>query len=79
MINEKGYRMVRIDGKSVREHRYIMEKFLDRKLSSSEDIHHINHIKTDNRIENLTLLSKSDHTKLHRALERERNITSPIP
>lgn len=52
-------------GKRKFEHRIVMEKFLDRKLTSQEKIHHINGIKTDNRIENLRVVTQSEHIKIH--------------
>lgn len=35
------------------------------KLTSDQHVHHINHNHTDNRIENLTILNASEHTKHH--------------
>lgn len=48
-----------------RIHRQIMENYIGRKLLKKEHVHHINGIKTDNRIENLIILSESEHHKLH--------------
>lgn len=52
-------------GNWMQEHRFIMEKYLHRKLKKSEVIHHINHNKADNRLSNLKLMHLSEHKKHH--------------
>lgn len=53
------------------EHRLIVEKSLGRYLWPKEVIHHINHNKLDNRIENLEITSKSKHSKIHAPTHRK--------
>ena len=49
----------------VYEHIYVMEKSLNRSLTSSEVVHHLDCNPSNNRIENLLLLDKSMHSKIH--------------
>lgn len=64
-ITWNGYKLITIGGNQIQEHRVVMEKNLGRKLLRSEIVHHKNHNKLDNRLENLEILTRSEHKTLH--------------
>ena len=53
------------------EHRFIVENLLQRKLSYNEVIHHLDGDSKNNNLDNLLLLSRSNHVSLHRYLNLE--------
>lgn len=67
-----GYYLNSIEGKRVLDHRMVVEKHLGRKLTSEEIVHHINKNRSDNRIENLAVMTQSEHMRLH-SQERWKN------
>jgi hypothetical protein len=66
----------------VTTHRLIYEEYLSRItgeeifIPSEFDIHHINEIKTDNRLENLELLTHGGHTIAHNIVDMKNRICS---
>lgn len=68
-----GYRFITIGiNKKVQEHRFVAEKILGRKLLRSEIIHHIDGNKLNNYPENLLIVSRSEHAKIHAGERKQR-------
>lgn len=51
------------------EHIYIMEQHIGRRLTKDEVVHHIDFNRSNNCIENLQLMTRSEHSRLHRENE----------
>lgn len=65
-IDQQGYVWISLpDGRRRKEHRVVMETVLGRPLRPREIVHHRNNIPTDNRPENLEVMSQSTHGRLH--------------
>ena len=61
-----------IGPKRKREHQLVMENFIGRELHENEVVHHIDGDKLNNNINNLALMDKSAHSRLH-SIERWKN------
>lgn len=59
------YRNKKVNGRVYLEHRWIMEQHLGRALLTAEHVHHKNGVKTDNRIENLEVITQENHGRMH--------------
>lgn len=69
-VNKRGYLNARIGGVLKLEHRMVMEAAIGRQLRRDEHVHHKNGVKTDNRIENLEVLTAPEHHREHMTPER---------
>jgi len=65
VINGNGYVAIWVDDQKVLEHRFVMEQYLGRSLLENEIVHHINNNRTDNRVENLQVMTQGQHVGLH--------------
>lgn len=60
------YKTIKVEGRTVLLHRHVVEQQLGRKLLRSEQVHHRNGDRYDNRPENLEVLDAAAHQALHK-------------
>lgn len=65
-----GYKYIRVNGKDVGEHILVMTRHLGRRLKRNEVVHHIDGNKLNNSLENLQLMTRQEHSRLHSSLRR---------
>ena len=78
IINRKGYVYILTPDHPnatsqgyVGEHRLIMEAHIGRYLTKNEIVHHLNHERSDNHIDNLQLMTISKHSSHHAKITRQ--------
>lgn len=75
-VDTVGYRVIYVGGRRVREHRYVMEQMIGRRLDPREVVHHKNGNKLDNRPANLQLMTWAQHSA---TTARELGLCPPLP
>ena len=69
-----GYKTVYKEGVQKRLHRVLVEEHLGRELRNDEIVHHKDGNKLNNCLENLEVMNKIDHAKLHGQRDEDLNI-----
>ena len=64
-VDQKGYRIRSIMGTRIKEHQLVWIRHNKMPIPKGFIIHHLNGIRSDNRIENLQLFPSKLHQKLH--------------
>jgi hypothetical protein len=61
----QGYIRIRRGDDIILEHRAVVEESIGRPLDSSEIVHHVDENKTNNELDNLEVMSNSEHARHH--------------
>lgn len=72
---ENKYVCLKRNGKRIDEHRLIAIQHWGEEAVKGMDVHHINGLKYDNRIENLELVKRGEHTRQHNIGKKLANST----
>lgn len=69
-LDTHGYVRVKVaDGVWIKQHKLVMEAAIGRALNKTEQVHHINGVRSDNRIENLFLCRNSaEHQQVEHSM-----------
>jgi hypothetical protein len=77
--NTRYRKLVLPDGRTVNEHRFVMEQILGRKLLPGEHVHHKNGDREDNGPDNLEVVDPVEHGRRHAIEDAERRRSLGLP
>jgi len=78
-INKQGYVEIEVDGKKVLAHRYVVEKFIGRKLKPKEVVHHLDFDRSNNHPSNLMIFKNQNaHALWHNKVKKFSYLTNPM-
>ena len=72
---EGGYRYLKHDGRKIAEHRLVVEEREGRRLLPGEVVHHVDDNPLNNDPDNLVILSRAEHHRLHATGSKRRRWT----
>jgi hypothetical protein len=76
-IDNKGYIEIKVNGEWIKQHKYVVQRYLNRELTKDEVIHHIDFNRKNNEIDNLVIFpSIEEHSHFHRQI-RQFGMTRP--
>jgi len=66
-----GHVLIKVLGRGwIFEHRFVMEQHLGRRLLSTEIVHHKDFNPANNLLENLEIVTRSNHNRIHEEAKR---------
>jgi hypothetical protein len=65
MRSGKYYQAIKVDGKKIDLHRFLGEQIIGRPLEDDEVVHHVDGNIQNNTPENLQVMLRKDHSKMH--------------
>ena len=73
-----GYYYITHNGKQVMYHRLLMAQHLGRELTADEVVHHKDRNRKNNKLDNLQLMTKVEHSSLHASERRHKRRTVQV-
>lgn len=70
--DSRGYILIKKANKWVLEHRFVMSEFIGREIKNNEHVHHKDGNRKNNNVDNLEIITRTQHGKLHHGVGNDK-------